>query len=258
MSEHIPPSHGMLAFHCIHCDVLAKQEWYVVGIDRLDRHESPRDSWEKAMVESEPHEAASDHILSEYYELKNRFEAEQPAIAMASLGGLQVVNASFVRCSHCNGLSFWVGENLEWPSRGAVPIPNPDLDEPIKKVYEEAGSILDRSPRGAAALLRLAIQMLCKQLNEKGENINEDIKSLIKQGLPARIQQALDIVRVTGNNAVHPGTMNLDDDRKTASQLFTLVNLIAHDRLTQPQLIQELFNDLPQTARHAIQKRDAT
>jgi len=72
-------------------------------------------------------------------------------------------------------------------------------------------------------------------IGEKGENINDDIASLVKKGLPPTIQKSLDIVRVTGNNAVHPGEMNLKDDIETAASLCQLINLIADVMIIKPK-----------------------
>ncbi len=161
-------------------------------------------------------------------------------------------------CSSCREVSLWMNGEMVYPLQHAASPPNPDLSDAIKQDYEEAASILPHSPRGAAALLRLAIQKLCKHLGEKGHNINEDIASLVKKGLPAKVQQSLDIVRVVGNSAVHPGQIDLKDDRATAEHLFGLVNLVAEVMITQPKHVQSLFDSvIPQSQKDAIQKRDA-
>ncbi len=50
-----------------------------------------------------------------------------------------------------------------------------------------------------------------KQLGNPGEDINADIAALVKDGLWADLlQRALDVVRVTGNEAVHPGQTDTD------------------------------------------------
>jgi hypothetical protein len=108
-------------------------------------------------------------------------------------------------CYHCSNYCLWVNEKLSYPSVSTAPPPNPDLPDEIIQDYREAMLIVSSSPRGAAALLRLAIQKLCTYLREKGKNINAVIAALVNQGLPIKVQQALDIVRVVGNNAVHPG-----------------------------------------------------
>jgi hypothetical protein len=69
---------------------------------------------------------------------------------------------------------------LVWPQRGEAPLPNLDLPEHILREYDGVSIILDLSPRGAAALLRLGIQQLCEHLGEKGNNINKDIASLVQ------------------------------------------------------------------------------
>jgi Domain of unknown function (DUF4145) len=142
-----------------------------------------------------------------------------------------------------------------YPDSGRAPQPNADLPESVKFLYLEAAAVSTKSPRGAAALLRLAIQLLCKELGEKGENINEDIANFVKKGLPQRVQQALDIVRVTGNNAVHPGQIDVDDP-EVAGKLFDLLNVIAEYMLSMPGRINTLYSSLPEEALEQIQKRD--
>jgi hypothetical protein len=147
-------------------------------------------------------------------------------------------------CSHCKLIAFWDDGRMVYPLFGSAPPPNSDLPHDIVADYDEARNILPLSTRGAAALLRLCIQKLCKHLGEKGDNINEDIKSLAAKGLPPQIQQALDIVRVVGNQAVHPGQLDLRDDTETATKLFVLVNLIADVMITQPKHISEMYDSV--------------
>jgi hypothetical protein len=127
----------------------------------------------------------------------------------------------------------------------------------VRVDYEEARSIVGRSPRGASALLRLAVQKLTVDLGEKGANINDDIKSLVVKGLPIGVQQALDSLRVIGNEAVHPGEMDLRDDVETATALFGLLNYVVKDRIAEPKERKRLFGLIPEGKREAIAKRDA-
>lgn len=132
------------------------------------------------------------------------------------------------------------------------------MPEDVKKDYKEAWAVLAASPRACAALLRLALQRLCVHLGQPGRVLNDDIKALVQQrGLKPQIQQALDIVRVTGNNAVHPGEMDLDDDdQEIALSLLTVINLIVEEMILIPNQIQELYNASPERDRNNIAKRD--
>ena len=105
----------------------------------------------------------------------------------------------------------------------------------------------------------MAIQKLCKHLGEHGKNLNDDIAALVRKGLPPEIQKALDIVRVVGNNAVHPGQIDLNDDSNTATQLFSLINLIAEALITQPNRVEQMYvSVVPQCQQDAIQRRRST
>jgi len=160
-------------------------------------------------------------------------------------------------CDHCGRFSVWLDKELVHPTIMGAPTPHPDMPPDIEKDYEEARAVLGKSPRSSAALLRLAIQKICIHQGLPGKNLNEDIGALVSQGLPVRIQQSLDIVRVVGNEQVHPGMLDVRDDPKVARLLFELVNLIVEDRIGNPKRVAELYAKLPQQKREAIEKRDA-
>lgn len=172
-------------------------------------------------------------------------------------GGNYIENYYVVHCGHCEKHAVWVDEKMVYPFTGTAPLPNVDMPEDVKQDYQEARSISMISPRGAAALLRLAIQKLCKHLGQSGENINSDIAGLVRNGLSTKLQQALDSVRVVGNNAVHPGQIDLKDDTEIANKLFVFVNIICDSQISQPKQIGEFYTEkVPDNLKNAINKRD--
>jgi len=159
-------------------------------------------------------------------------------------------------CARCQGTTIWYKENIIFPQNSIIEPANPDLPVDIIDDYNEAANVLNLSPRSAAALLRLCIQKLCKHLGEPGNNINNDIKNLVAKGLPPKVQEALDSVRVIGNESVHPGELNLNDNREVANMLFKLVNFIATKLISEPKEIDEIYGSLPQSKLDSIQTRD--
>ena len=160
-------------------------------------------------------------------------------------------------CKKCNGYSLWLSEKMMYPAESVAPMPSGDMPDDVKEDYMEARSIVVASPRGACALLRLAVQMLMPHLGTKGKDLDDDIGQLVKQGLPAGIQQALDSLRVIGNNAVHPGVLDLKDDVDTATALFGALNMTVDVMITQPKAIGELYSKLPETSKEHIRERDS-
>lgn len=153
-----------------------------------------------------------------------------------------------------------IHRNILYPlSDEKLPRPNPNMPVAVLEDYEEARRVFLISARSAAALLRLGLQKLCKELGEKGEHIDADIASLVRKGLPIHIQQALDIVRVIGNEAVHPGEINVRDNPVVARQLFDLINEIVDNRIGQIKRqgeISKLYNTLPESKLKYIERRD--
>ena len=159
-------------------------------------------------------------------------------------------------CARCGQNTIWYEEKIVFPQTSLVEPANPDLPEDIIHDYNEAASVINLSPRSAAALLRLAIQKLCKVLGEPGKDINNDIKSLVQKGLPSKVQEALDSVRVIGNEAVHPGELDIKDNREIANKLFRLVNFITSKLITEPREIDDLYKSLPENKLEGIKNRD--
>ena len=161
------------------------------------------------------------------------------------------------RCYNCRKKIVWIDNEYIYPNIVAEEV-NPDLPESVKQLYNEAGLIYNLSPRAACALLRLAIEKLCHELGETADKINDNIAALVKKGLSPKVQKALDLVRVVGNNAVHPGKIAFDvDDITTAKSLMRLVNnMIGQIMITDPKDIDNMYSQLPESTKKSIERRD--
>ena len=159
-------------------------------------------------------------------------------------------------CHNCAKHIVWVDNIYAYPDIVAEEA-NPDMPEEVKQLYNEAGLIYNKSPRAACALLRLAIDRLCNELGETDRDINKNIGELVKKGLPTSVQQALDVVRVVGNKAVHPGQIAFDvDDVGTATMLMRLLNIIVSRMISESKEIAGLYDQLPESVKQSITKRD--
>ena len=229
--QHYPPEHAKGQFHCPHCGVFAKQRWSHLS------------------------------AIGDSYTTVNRNQYSGRVYSSNIMNLTQVTGNlpeewTISTCEHCNEMSVWKAGSMIFPKKITVEKPNHDLSGEIQADYLEAANVLNDSPRSAAAILRLALQKLCVQLGEKGENINDDIGALVKKGLNPTIQKSLDALRITGNNAVHPGELDLKDDIPRVIKLFGLLNFIAEKMITEPKEIGAFYDELPEGAKEAIQKRD--
>lgn len=253
-NKYVPPSTDETAFNCPYCGALAKQQWYITFADEMDNTPPIIRPYE---VQERLNTLADDEQKRRAKVTLEKIASAQPQfMADCSMEVHSLGNLNISRCFNCSRLAIWVYDQLLWPRQGTAPLPNPDLPDDVRSDYDEASAILDLSPRGAAALLRFGIQRLCKHLGQPGKNINDDIAALVQDGLNPRVQKSLDVVRVVGNNAVHPGQIDLKDDRATAESLFSLVNLIAEIMISQPKHVESMYDNLPESAREAIERRD--
>lgn len=159
-------------------------------------------------------------------------------------------------CQNCKKKTIWIDNIYVYPDIISEEA-NSDMPDTVKQLYNEAGLIYNKSPRAACALLRLAVDRLCNELGETDRDINKNIGALVRKGLPQSVQQALDVVRVVGNKAVHPGQIAFDvDDKNTAIMLMHLLNIIVARMITEPKEIESLYQGLPETVKESIKNRD--
>ena len=218
MSEYFPPEYGNMGFHCPYCHVYADQTWGEA-------------TWREESIDE-----------SDDYAENIRIEEVDMKVSV---------------CSHCENSTFWLAEKIIYPPIHASPPANSDLPDDVQGIYKEAAAIANQSPRAASALLRVAIEMLLKDLGHLGEkdDINNSIGNLVNAGLDESIQKSLDALRVVGNNAVHPGQIDFNDSTDVLT-LFELINFIADDLITRRKKIDAMYSRLPETAREGIKKRD--
>lgn len=173
------------------------------------------------------------------------------------MDGENRADISISLCVSCKKRTVWIDKRIIYPSSSTAPLPTENMPTEIIKYYCEARDVFRASPRSAAALLRLAIEKLTIILGgQKNKNINDNIAFLVKEGLNQKVQQALDTVRVVGNNAVHPGQIDLDDNPEMALSLFQLLNIIVDRTINEPNEIEKLYESLPKNSRDSIEKRD--
>jgi hypothetical protein len=256
----VPASTSEVAFDCPHCGAYTTQTWFDVWASTVSK-----DSRTPNIVG--PEVAASvrsdkDMSADMRKSLGDHFEKVASGLVLVEetqtgkYVSWTVYNLYLSQCFSCGEVAVWVHDRLLFPVASEGPPANPDLPDEVRLDYEEAGRIVNLSPRGSCALLRLGIQKLCGHLGEKGRNIDEDIASLVRKGLSPLVQKALDAVRVIGNEAVHPGTLDLKDDRDTAARLFDVVNIIGEQMISNPKHVEELYEKLPEGKRRAIEERD--
>lgn len=255
----VAPSVRETSFNCPHCGTLTTQTWHSLVAARnsedsrlphiIGRNEEP--PWKDDQDLSSDLRADLDAGFARQKEGRVSLGLERQLYKQPVVENLNISS-----CYNCGEISVWLHEQLVHPLRGTAPPPNLDMPADVLRDYREADRVLVVSPRGAAALLRLAIQKLCVALGKPGQNLNKDIGSLVEAGLSKKVQRALDAVRVIGNESVHPGQIDMRDDRATAESLFSLVNVIVRIMISENREIDEMYDKIPADKRKAIEDRD--
>src|SRR4051812_43900037 len=194
--KYVSPAIDQVAFTCPHCDVLARQFWFSVHADPLKSDEKPivaTAETVKTLTFGDIEEAERDRKLK----WAEQMASGRPFLEVhREFRNRDVQNVSICYCFSCNEMCLWVYDQLVWPTRAGGRELEPVAPPDVRRECEETSQTLEASPRGAVALLRLAIEKLCKDLGVSDERLNDDLAFLIREDVDARVQKVLDAARI--------------------------------------------------------------
>jgi hypothetical protein len=90
---------------------------------------------------------------------------------------------------------------------------------------------LNKSPRGATALMRVCIQKLLPLLKQDGKNLEDSMSSLVRKGLEVEIQQTMEVLQVLRNDPVQPTSLDTQEDKEMALRFVDSLKAILERRM---------------------------
>ena len=229
-SHDVEPQLGAESFSCPHCNTVAHQDWYslflkpenagdvrvltpeAVTVSTLRQGEAQRDNIKE--IEQFIERLKKTQLTYEYQ--------KHPHPLKVKMANLHISN-----CHNCNGFSLWVSGLLVYPTKLDK---TPEL---VDEDVEEAAVVLNKSPRGATALMRLCIQKLVPLLEENGKELNQRVSSLVRKGLEMEIQQAMDVLEVLRSDSAQLNPLESQADRETALRFLDSLKEVLERRMSQ-------------------------
>lgn len=214
--SYVAPQRNRTSFYCSHCGVMSQKVWRTLLWEAGLFHQAQPRQGHDTDPTMKRDGASTANVSPRETRFEPPDEKDPKQRSSVTLSHEAPNMLAVAECQNCKEVPFWPYQQMFYREGYALP-PNSNLSDDAKRDYLEAGSIVNNSPRGAAALLRLCLQELCVERGAKDRNLNGQIDWLVrKRSLSATIQQALGVVRVIGNEAVHPGQLDLRDERETA------------------------------------------
>ena len=151
----------------------------------------------------------------------------------------------------------WHNDKTIFPNVSHQPPAHTEMPEQIKLIYEEAATISRLSPRASCALMRHALEELVKFMEYKGDDLFQDIGQMYKDGLiDDNIKDSLDIVRLTGNDALHGNQIDMTD-KTNVDYMFILINEIVETLIALPKRRKDMLENFGQNRLDSIKNRDS-
>ena len=152
----------------------------------------------------------------------------------------------------------------ESPIPDILPVPSESMPEDVKKIYNEAASVFNKSLRASGTLIRITLETLLKNHTEADANSSLNIMiGQLSRTMPSFITEMMDNNRVFGNSNAHAHENELDryrqinetENKEQVIELFTFVNLIC-DQMGLLAKSHEMYERIPDTKKNQISKRN--
>jgi hypothetical protein len=244
---------GAASFSCPHCNAVTHQDWYSLFLN-------PENATDVVVLTLEALMLAKGNETDQFLQrLKDNVLAYEYQEHPRNLK-VKLLNLHVSRCYNCKGFTVWVRDRLVFPAR-VEEAPNivevdfreveEDVQESAEQVqhddehgqepaedvqefsedFEQAATILNKSPRAAAALIRVCIQKMIPLLKNTGKNLDENISSLVGKGLEVEIRQAMDVLQVIRKNPVQENHIDLRAETAMATRMFESLKEILERRM---------------------------
>jgi hypothetical protein len=252
-SHDVEPQLGAESFSCPHCHAVAHQDWYSLFLKPENATEVVVLTLEALMLAKG---SESDQFLQHLKDNVLAYEYQEHPRNLK----VKLLNLHVSRCYNCKGFTVWVRDRLVFPVRGDEPPDFVEVDfeevaedvqetaedvqhddehvqnnaedvEEVSEDFEEAAAVLNKSPRAAAALIRICIQNMMPLLKETGQNLDERVASLVRKGLEVEIQQAMEVLQVIRKNPGQENHVDLRDEPAIATRMFESLKEILERRM---------------------------
>ncbi|MGP6203906.1 DUF4145 domain-containing protein [Microbacterium sp. F2] len=169
-------------------------------------------------------------------------------------------------CQACGRSSVWRDDQVIYPRASAAPAPHPEMPEPVRALFVEAGEVLSISRRAGAALVRAALERLLRIVAPTSSRAKLDTRiAELKPRVSSSLGELLDVVRFLGNESLHADEdgsnelvfMYLDEahDAGISELLFDAINDLVDELIARPAQTRELWQKLPEGVRAAIERK---
>ena len=244
---------GAASFSCPHCNAVTHQDWYSLFLN-------PENATDVVVLTLEALMLAKGNESDQFLQhLKDNVLAYEYQEHPRNLK-VKLLNLHVSRCYNCKGFTVWVRDRLVFPVtveeaphviegefQGAVV----DLQAPAEDVqhgnehvqanaeevdeasedFEEAAAILNKFPRGAAALTRICIQKMMPLVKGNAKNQDENFSSLVRKGLEVEIQQAMDVLQVVRKSPLQRSEVDLKEENEAAKNFLNSLRDILGRRM---------------------------